>query len=340
MPRPALRSHRAIHWILDWDGTLTSHDTLGALVNIARDARHVVGIQGKWEDLGRAYREDHEAALQACAPDGKLPATVLDERRLLRRLGEVERQSVDRVVASGIFEGLKSGDLQHGAVKAIASNDVQLRTGCLDFFAHIHSRIDAQEADLDAVDVLSVNWSQQFIAMCLNASNAALAPNPQFDLRHTANSHAKIGLSKSQQLREHITSTAGQDYADTQPFAMPIYANELALRQSGRPRLVSSDDKLYYLQRLRRINPYTMKPIPIVYLGDGWMDLECLLAADMGICIRDTPLTTSQEQLQGSLNRLGIRCPHVSDWDECDEWAVAWAQDFREVESWMEQMEP
>ena len=70
------------------------------------------------------------------------------------------------------------------------------------------------------------------------------------------------------------------------------------------------------------------------------MDLECRLADDMGICIRDTPMTTSQQQLQGSLNRLGIHCPHVNDWDDCDEWAVAWAQDFREVETWMEKMEP
>ncbi|KAF2649602.1 hypothetical protein K491DRAFT_610457 [Lophiostoma macrostomum CBS 122681] len=295
MPRPAIRSHRAIHWILDWDGTLTNHDTLGALVNIAKDAKHVVGIQAKWQDLGRAYRQDHDAATTA----RDLPATLLDERQLLRRLGEVEQKSVDRVVASGIFEGLRSGELQHGAVRAIASQDVQLRRGCLDFLSSIYSRIDAQDTDLDAVDVLSVNWSQQFIAMCLNASNSALTPNPQFDLRDTVNNHAK----------------------------------------SGRPRLVSSDDKLYYLQRLRRTNPYTMKPIPIVYIGDGWMDLECLLAADLGICIRDTPMTSSQQQLEGSLSRLNIHCPHVNDWDECDEWAIAWAQDFSEVNTWMGTMD-
>lgn len=48
-----------------------------------------------------------------------------------------------------------------------------------------------------------------------------------------------------------------------------------------------------------------------VYVGDSMTDLGCLLAADVGICVRDVPedhMSNEQRQLKQTLERLEIHC--------------------------------
>jgi len=51
----------------------------------------------------------------------------------------------------------------------------------------------------------------------------------------------------------------------------------------------------------------------VVYVGDSPTDLECLIAANIGICVRDEPLTSAQHDLAEALRRLGVQTHHVSE---------------------------
>lgn len=84
---------------------------------------------------------------------------------------------------------------------------------------------------------------------------------------------------------------------------------------------------------------------PIVYVGDSWTDIEALLAADLGICVRDEPLGESQRQLTDALERVGVRCLRLR---ELGEWRVGegrgeegggrvvWVRDWEEIREFSE----
>jgi phosphoserine phosphatase len=318
-----------IHWIFDWDGTLTKTDTLDTLVTIAREVKPDSNVLEEWKRVSKAYLTDYEAALKNY--NRRLPTTVSEERALLLRLRDVEQQSINRIFQSNtpIFKGLTSRDIHTGAVKAIESGQVQLRDGCHDLCQHIRTRQARSRPSLDRVNVLSVNWSQTFIAECLNAARIALKAETHVFLRPME----EDGL------------------AEAAPFSIMVYANELkgiddfdrgssgtidttGLSISEKKLILSSADKLRYLQHLSKLNPQ-----PTIYMGDSWTDFECLLAADLGICIRDEPPSSSQAKLADCLQRLGIACPHISEWDKTDEWGVVWARDFVEVRDWLRKLE-
>lgn len=44
----------------------------------------------------------------------------------------------------------------------------------------------------------------------------------------------------------------------------------------------------------------------VVYIGDSATDLECLVAADVGVCIRDAPMGGSQRELAETCERVGV----------------------------------
>lgn len=154
----------------------------------------------------------------------------------------------------------------------------------------------------DLFNILSVNWSRRFIGACLHAAGTSVEP-------------------------------------------ASIYANELEGIDAGRPsngellpeggmHIVSSADKLHHLNQLR--NNQTPDKIPIVYVGDSRPDIECLLAADLGICIRDDPMGSSQRALFEDVQRLQIHCPHVWEWEQRDEGNIVWARDFAEIRAWVD----
>ncbi|KAF2015714.1 hypothetical protein BU24DRAFT_461947 [Aaosphaeria arxii CBS 175.79] len=351
MPTPAILPNRAIQWVLDWDGTITLKDTLDALVNISRQIKPTSGIPEAWSSLTQAYLSDLDTALSTHAPSGKLPTNVLDERSLLLKLRAVEQASVSRVSDSQIFQSLTDKDIKNGARDAVKQGRVQLRNGYLDFESHLSSRMDRQHEDIDVVNILSVNWSQHFIASCLNtASEASAWESKLANFVHSwPNPIGAYGLSKSKQIQEQVSSLHCPSYmANLMPFQKRISANELeglgdgstgVICAGGDDLIVSSSDKLTTFQKMRKMNPYTMKPIPVVYVGDSWTDFDCLLAADLGICIRDEELTSTQRKLHESFERLGIKCPHLKDWKTADDWAVVWVRDFAEIKDWLSSLE-
>lgn len=293
--KPVASPSSPVHWILDWDGTITSHDTLDALVNISATTKPNFPTLKHWNRVTQAYLDDYTTTLAELAPGGALPKTVEEEKTLLESLQVVEQRSLDRVSESGIFQGLTKEQLSQGANTAITSQQIQIRTGYVDFFNHIQSH-------KTNFHILSVNWSRHFILACISAAGAELRLD-------------SIYANELQGIQEG-TSSNGHISPD------------------GNTKIVSSGDKLQCLEHLRSANLTSGKSSQIVYIGDSWTDIECLLAADLGICIRDDPMGSSQKRLAEALERLGIQCLPLKDWEKSDKWNVVWARDFDEINEW------
>jgi hypothetical protein len=261
------------------------------------------------------------------------------ERNLLMQLEGVERRSIDRVSASGIFKGLTAEALEAGAQRAIRSGQVQLRAGVHDFLLLLQNSCKDALADGVhgiSIDILSVNWSQRFISGCLKTAVPELQTKTP-----------RYGLTKHKQAETNLTSVKAEH---ENGCSTNIYSNELQGIEQGRAstgvlcakgdhKIISSADKFAYLHTLRKTNPHTGKYVSIVYVGDSRTDLECIMAAELGICIRDDPMTSSQTELRDTLQRLGVECQHIRKWNAADQGSVVWARDFTEIVSVFQQIE-
>lgn len=293
--KPLFKKDQPIHWILDWDGTITKKDTLDALVSISAAEKPDFPTVDHWKSVSQAYMDDYTATMKKLVPTGALPTTIVEEKQLLAKLKEVEQRSLDRVHSSAIFTNLTRRGIELGASRVVESGQVQLRTGFPSFFKHIQSR------EGDAFAILSVNWSCHFIHSSLATSNISVASNAIL-------SNELDGISAGVPSSGRIVAAA-----------------------SGEPDpIVSSGDKLQIFEQIKEANE------PKVYIGDSWTDIECLLGADLGICIRDGPMGSSQKTLADALTRLGVPCPKLREWGQHKGSGVFWVRDFTEVLEWAE----
>ncbi|KAL8871545.1 MAG: hypothetical protein Q9174_002648 [Haloplaca sp. 1 TL-2023] len=87
----------------------------------------------------------------------------------------------------------------------------------------------------------------------------------------------------------------------------------------------------------------------VVYVGDSVTDLECLIGADVGICVRDVDedgegMGSEQRGLEETLGRLGITCSWIGEMCATDveeaatregkgkqEASLWWARNFDEI---------
>ncbi|KAK4937094.1 hypothetical protein LTR28_009947 [Elasticomyces elasticus] len=137
---------------------------------------------------------------------------------------------------------------------------------------------------------------------------------------------------------------------------MNIMANEIEglnepegsngqLSKNGRGGIRTSADKLERLRSIQRPTDSAKSPErfakreaesapSIVYVGDSATDLECLLAADVGICIRDEPMGIGQKELAATLDRLGVAVLRINESQATNTSAtpfVWWARDLQEI---------
>jgi hypothetical protein len=238
-----------------------------------------------------AYLSDYTTTLEKLAPGGFLPTTIEAEKKLLKDMKPVEQRSLDRVSTSKIFEGLTQQMLKEGATKAIESGEVCLRPSCIEFLRSLSCEANPE---IDNLHILSVNWSRHFISSCLHASNISMNPRMIF-----ANELA--GISEGQASKSEISP-------------------------QGSMKIIASEDKLQYLEKLRKGGE-----AKVVYVGDSWTDVECLLAADLGICMRDEPMGSGQRKLAEAFGRLGMDIPRL---DDAGEEKVVWVKDFDEIWEW------
>jgi 2-hydroxy-3-keto-5-methylthiopentenyl-1-phosphate phosphatase len=277
--------------ILDWDGTVTKHDTLDILAAIGYERNRHQHLT-PWDQIVQAYISDytrHEDLYRPARPDR---GTVAQESAWLASLGDVEARSVERARNAGIFDGVTDDDICTAAQNAIRTNKVELRDGWRDIFAMVagHSH---------TVSIVSVNWSGTFIRACLSAA---------LEDKGTADSIA-------------------------------ISSNHLQPDDPSDPGIRTSADKLDALRKLRDGGKR-----PVFYVGDSPTDFDCLLAAEVGFCVRDEPMGSGQAELKESLERVGVQVARL-DWDAWDEYqretagqgfekvtkVVWWVADLREV---------
>ncbi|KAK4963866.1 hypothetical protein LTR66_012609 [Elasticomyces elasticus] len=330
----ALRQlRRPINLVLDWDGTITQKDTLAIVAEIGYRRQKTANRSHSlppWSYFGKTYMDDlatHEAAYRPRSEERK---TVKQEGAWLASLAPIENASVGRVAESGLFRGVTAADVDDIAYQAVYGTTlpeeltVRLRKG----WSALVRKFCQERGSLGTVRILSVNWSERVIhRVLMNVSDGD-----------------EHGDSREQhQLVKYVE-------------AMNIMANEIEglnepegsngqLSKNGRGGIRTSADKLERLRSIQRPTDSAKSPErfakreaesapSIVYVGDSATDLECLLAADVGICIRDEPMGIGQKELAATLDRLGVAVLRINESQATNTSAtpfVWWARDLQEI---------
>ena len=152
------------------------------------------------------------------------------------------------------------------------------------------------------IHVISVAWSASFIAHAIRASWSLGCP-PNLQLPSISANTEATGPSRMEPLQ--------------------VYANEIDEAGLGRVigcptndghRILTADDKHRVMNNIIKLtqqsNPESQ--MQTLYVGDSPTDLRCILDADIGICMRDDPLTSEQLQLQQALARINVSTNRVT----------------------------
>ncbi|EXJ63421.1 uncharacterized protein A1O5_11470 [Cladophialophora psammophila CBS 110553] len=322
---PTRREINHVRIVLDWDGTLTKRDTLHnvAAIGYGRN-RHRDLVP--WDQIVQAYLSDyteHEASYRPAKKDRR---EIAQESAWLASLRDVEMRSVTRVLDAEIFAEVTEQDVRVGAEVAVQRNEIQLRDGWKEVLslARHHPRDEVADKHPSPVSIISVNWSTAFIRACLSTA-----------------------------LGDSISLMKGA------VDAIPILSNRLPCETTdgiSEPASIrTSADKLSAFQNLRDREEENEEDGPVFYVGDSPTDFDCLLAADVGICVRDEPMGSGQAALKESLERVGVEALRL-DLDSSDRYlkevagrgggqregsskrVVWWVRDLREVAGFAEKL--
>lgn len=305
-----------VELIFDFDGTITTEDTISSLAKAAiefqveRGGRPRAEMETAWEGIQQKYVDDlqeHQRTYRT--PTGKPPETPLDaaiariwpvrhaetlsdimvDRLSGRQRRHVELASLARVKDEGLFKGIWPSYLFNAGQQDRLASRVRLREG---FAAFIAGARDGHD-----MHILSVNWSDSYIKGVLS--------DYEFDSVLANRTDMKDG---------NISATRG---AFVDPKERGFWPEILTV---GRDKLVVLRN-LYW--RKRALKPH--KAIKFIYFGDSTTDLECL--AEVGGVVMSSDgaggLLTMIRQV------LGFYIPHVSEWKEDN--FLCWARDFAEL---------
>lgn len=303
---------RPINLVLDWDGTITIKDTMLAFGTMAQNRDVRLGKKPTGTDMfaefGKAWMDDYSKHEQSYIPKPVDRKTIAEESAWLKSLSDVEARSAERVERSGFFTGLNRDDVQSASKSLVHSGQVALRPGWEELFLQDQSALINEDNPRFAnnISILSVNWSEAFIRATLK--NAVWFHNLDKELHKTFN---ELDIAANE-----INGLMSPD------------GNSGRLIDPSRAVIRTSFDKLQnFTYRKDHFN---------IYVGDSTTDLDCLVAADLGICIRDDPMSSSSKALAETLARLGYEVPYVSSLAMSDEEAssstnLCWAESFDEI---------
>ncbi|KAK5330653.1 hypothetical protein LTR70_000483 [Exophiala xenobiotica] len=324
-----------INLVLDFDGTLTRKDTMDVLAGAGyarqRKARRDPPPR-PWNEVVDAYISDFKAHTDAYLPH--LPATgdsttYEQEKAWLNSLRPIEIASIERAIKAGVFDQLSAADMAVAADKALDSGQVQLRNGWTELFSLVeqhNAKFSVTDVPNPLVQVVSVNWSACFVRQVLHAC-IQHAPEVEDRFKSLWSSHIAVYANE-------LPSIARDDVQMGQAVQSRAERQHLqGIRTSG--------DKVSMFMSIRDNMQYGMNTTSI-YVGDSSTDLECLLAADAGICIRDEPMGSGQKDLAATCERLGIEVVHVGDKHISSTFTtmgqrhgLLWARDFSEINEWL-----
>jgi hypothetical protein len=299
---------KPVNLILDWDGTITAKDTMFAYGKIAdtRDVRLNQECRGSkmFEGFGKAWMNDYSRHEEAYRPKASERTNIAQESAWLESLSSVETSSAERVERSGFFTGVTHSDVSITAKNLVENGNVILRPGWHELF--LRAQEDSRPGLISNISILSVNWSESFIRTTLKAA---------------AESSAADGGMQS--FIDHL----------------PIAANDLSdLHQpeGSSGRLADADHAVIRTSLDKLHNFASREGFFNIYVGDSATDFDCLLAADLGICIRDDPMGSSAKILSETMSRVGHDVQHVDNikvWQELStsKSNILWAQDLKEI---------
>lgn len=307
-----------INLFLDWDGTLTKHDTILPLTRIGYKANESKGITTRpWDEIVNAYLQDLEAHNSSYEPAKAARTTIEQESAYLASLKAVEVASVRRVDEAGIFANVTT-ELLMGTAEALRSGEVEMREGWEHFF-----EILPKEPNHLLTAIVTVNWSASFIRDCMwNASDTMLS--------------AEIKLISV--LGNEINDYIGlQDKKYHNPD-VELYFDEKAIHTSA--------DKLHALQSAmatgRAKAEAANQSYLSVYVGDTITDFDCILAADIGVSINDVPLRGGQLELSRTLGRVNVDVLPLREarkdgpWHRRERKVVYWVNGLDEIAAFVE----
>ncbi|KXH62297.1 hypothetical protein CNYM01_11772 [Colletotrichum nymphaeae SA-01] len=158
--------------VLDFDGTITTKDTIGTLAEIGLQFQQQRGVDlsSNWQQILLDYSKDHANHVSTYLPIADDRSSLEDELAFLRGLKEVEMRSVQRVESSGIFRGISLEHLTLAGETCRKEGRIKLRDG----FAELMSA--AREKGW-SVAVVSVNWSRSFIKGVLSDYSVDVVAN-------------------------------------------------------------------------------------------------------------------------------------------------------------------
>ena len=318
MPRPLLL-------ILDFDSTLTLRSTLPFFLSVPTRvhttspsiAPNPPPTASELSNLYTTAVESHPIGSLESPSPRKILSQEITYQNSLRPL---ELASFRRGCSA--FQSVRVSDthISNAAQQALDTAKIKMRQGWLRALTTVlhHDGKQQQQPPPDKVAILSVAWSPHWIRSLLNA--AVRQEQQALPLSH----------SEKHQLLDMIDGLLIQ-CNDVQ--ATPAPSDEV-----GESGIYVSSDKLRILDELREAYEDVNGGEHLawtVYVGDSLTDLECLLAAHVGIIMRDEETMGSEQRaLEDSLARLDIATYWIGDFGQiqtAEGLVLWWARDFDEV---------
>ncbi len=143
--------------ILDFDGTITTKDTISTLFDLAlaHQTSRGADFTTVLEDILSTYATDYSSHVEKYAPVKNERTTLAEEVAFYRSLKAVEHESFARVSGSGIFKGIGGEDWKAFGDMTVADGRVVLRRGVREFLERIGGK--------GRVGVVSVNFEREFV---------------------------------------------------------------------------------------------------------------------------------------------------------------------------------
>ena len=329
--QPRATKSLRIRLTLDFDGTLTKRDTMHVVAEAgyARQRRFQRDPPPRpWSEIVDAYISDFKAHAEAYRPRTADRHTYEQELAWLNSLRTIENASINRAVKAGIFDNLSTMDMATAADKALNDGQVRFRDGwakLIMFVGEHNTHVELSDPQDRPVQVISVNWSASFVRAILQGC-LEREPSPE----------QKLSWWKD------IPVHANELPAVNETDFLGKSSSQIPAEQQHRKSIRTSGDKVEMLNSIYN-NTQAGKDYILIFVGDSSTDLESLLAADTGICIRDEPMGSGQKELAATCKRLGIKVLHISEQkvtcspsSNKQSHGLFWVRDFSEIHEWLE----
>lgn len=330
--------NRPVQLILDFDGTLTTKDSLHLVAEAGYRRQRYSGAEPQpapWKVISKAYECDYTAHEIKYGRSGFMEGSVRKEFEWLDSLSAVESASADRAFDAGIFDNVTMQDMELAAADSLLSRKIDLRPGWSDLLAQvnrINRRTATHMSDPLLLQVISVNWSRWFVWSVMHRATLSLE-------KSSVEIDARDAVEKLAIYANEVPTVMAEQTLAPKPMPSPR-GNPVMLR--------TANDKLRQMQS--NISQYARYiPCPLtIYVGDSATDFECLVMADVGICIGDAQL---EKNLHFACEKSGIRVTSLAKYrpaersvttlDELEkhmstkEITIYHARDFHEITEWI-----